>query len=98
MAGGTPATAITGVACSAADGLFGLYAQPVVRRTMADCIAYDDIGNSRAGTGRGRPSSSIATKVKVASVTFSCSVVRKRLAQASTWIFIEVRPTDSISV
>jgi len=32
------------------------------------------------------------------SVTFSCSVVRKRLAQASTWIFIEVRPTDSISV
>lgn len=36
------------------------------------------------GTGRGRPSSSIATKVKVASVTFSWIVVRKRRAQAST--------------
>ena len=48
-------------------------------------------------TGRGRPSSSIATNVKVASVTFSRCCVWNRLAQASTWIFIEVRPTPSSS-
>ena len=40
----------------------------------------------------------MATKVKVASVTFSCRWVSKRRAQASTWIFIEVRPMLSTSV
>ena len=50
------------------------------------------------GIGRGRPSSLIATKVKIASVTFSCTRVWKRRAQASTWIFIELRPTLSTSV
>ena len=51
-----------------------------------------------AGIARGRPLSSIATKVKFASVTFSWMCVWKRRAQASTWIFIEVRPIDSTSV
>ena len=37
--------------------------------------------------------SAMATKVKVASVTFSRSGVRNRRAQASMPIFIEVRPT-----
>lgn len=50
------------------------------------------------GSGRGRPSSSTATKVKVASVTFSRVWVRKRRAQASTAIFIEVRPTPVMRV
>ena len=52
----------------------------------------------RGGTGRGRPLSSMATKVKLASVTFSRACVWKRRAQASTWIFIEVRPTRSMLV
>ena len=51
-----------------------------------------------AMTGRGLPSSSMATKVKVASVTFSRSCVRRRRAHASTWTFIEVRPTPSMAV
>jgi hypothetical protein len=51
-----------------------------------------------AVTGRGLPSSSMATKVKVASVTFSRSCVRRRRAHASTWTFIEVRPTPSMAV
>ena len=51
-----------------------------------------------AMTGRGLPSSSMATKVKVASVTFSRSCVSRRRAHASTWTFIEVRPTPSIAV
>src|SRR5947209_5738644 len=50
------------------------------------------------GIGRGRPSSPTWTNVKVASVTFSRSCVWKRCAHASTWIFIEVRPTLSTSV
>ena len=50
------------------------------------------------GRGRGRPASSIATKVKVASVTLTRSPMRNRLHQASTWIFIDVRPTLSTSV
>jgi hypothetical protein len=50
------------------------------------------------GTGVGRPVSSMATKVNFASVTFCFLRVRKRLAQASTWICIEVRPTFSTSV
>jgi hypothetical protein len=51
-----------------------------------------------AMTGRGLPSSSMATKVKVASVTFSRSCVNRRRAHASTWTFIEVRPTPSMAV
>ena len=51
-----------------------------------------------AVTGRGLPSSSMATKVKVASVTFSRSCVSRRRAHASTWTFIEVRPTPSMAV
>ena len=39
-----------------------------------------------------------ATKVNVASVTFSCTLTRKRRAQASTCTFIEVRPMLSTSV
>ena len=50
------------------------------------------------GIGRGLPLSSMATKVKLASVTFSWICVWKRRAQASTWIFIEVRPVLSTAV
>ena len=50
------------------------------------------------GIGLGLPLASMATKVKFASVTFSWICVSKRRAQASTWIFIEVRPTLSTRV
>ena len=63
------------------DGLYGYEGEP------------DGLYGS--GTGRGRPSSSIATKVKVAAVTLSRACVRKRRAQASTPMRMEVRPTRS---
>ena len=50
------------------------------------------------GTGLGFPWSSMATKVKVASVTFSRTCVWNRRAQASIWIFMDVRPTLSTAV
>ncbi len=49
------------------------------------------------GTGRGRPVSSTATNVKLASVTFSRTPCRWRSAQASMATFIEVRPTEEIA-
>ena len=60
---------------------------------LRGCEGFADFDEAGGGTGRGRPFSSMATKVKVASVTFSREWVRKRLAQASIWIFIELRPT-----
>jgi hypothetical protein len=50
------------------------------------------------GIGRGLPLSSMATNVKLASVTFSWISVWKRRAQASTWMTIEVRPMLSTAV
>ena len=52
----------------------------------------------KAGMALGLPSSSTATKVKVASVTFSMRLVRKRWAHASMLIFIDVRPMSPIEV
>ena len=49
-------------------------------------------GCATGGMARGRPLSSMATKVKVAKVTFSRRVVWKRWAKASMLIFMEVRP------
>ena len=57
-----------------------------------------DCDDHSGGTTRGLPSSSTATKMKVASVTFSISVVWKRCAQASILMVMEVRPTRSTSV
>ena len=45
------------------------------------------------GTGRGRPCSSIATRVKRPSVTLTSSPVRLRRTKVSTWTIIDVRPT-----
>jgi len=45
----------------------------------------------------GRPSSPIATKLKVAWVTRSVSSPARTRRQAETSIFIEVRPTDTTS-
>ena len=49
-----------------------------------------------AGTGRGRPSSSRATKVKTASVTRLRSSLCRSRRQASTRMRSEVRPTERI--
>src|ERR1700744_2533529 len=46
------------------------------------------------GTGRGLRSSSMATKVKTASVTLAERPPARSRCQASTAIFMEVRPTE----
>ncbi len=45
------------------------------------------------GTGRGRRSSPMATKVKVASVTFIVASLARSRRQTSTWMRRDERPT-----